>query len=336
MLSITAYVYVLKGIPTTAMEKGIWVNTTEFCPVLFENYPLQKSLYQDGGSLGVVLCVIIGIFDVNIQRGESFRPALVNGLIFLGVLTSFMLFESARSGRPYPRGTVVVITSIAQLLTGAVTLPFFWMLFLWVEYKEEIPSPFSTVDAKTAVTATVLGYFVPTALFSAYPESIWLNTLWQIFPLLTLISAKLYRLIFAESPNNQNNQETLSGGKLIEKFYLLATISGTILHLITSRFSLAGAVAELITRPITDLDASKGDTFQTAASTFLQWDLLFIFVCAVLSVSWTRGTLMQSQAVKTLAWFALATPLIGPPAALSGFLYQREQRIERVRASKAS
>ncbi|GJJ12632.1 hypothetical protein Clacol_006875 [Clathrus columnatus] len=218
-----------------------------------------------------------------------------------------MLIESTRSNRPYPRAYV---------------------------HKYETPSRINAADAKAAITATILGFILPTIIFFIYPDSIWLNTLWQIFPLSTFIYNKLSYLIFAEEPNKpQRISGAGVGDSLIGQFYLAVFVLGTALHLQTWGLNLPGTTNDFIPHFITFLDPKKGHNFQHVSALFLHWDVVFIYAGALVAACWCGQTLVEG--IQILGWFVLATPFIGPTAAFAGFYYWREQKISQNRSLKA-
>lgn len=329
LISITAFIYLLRVIPATSIQKGLWIETERHCPNIFnENYPLHRRAFHSGGKLGTTLCVIFSIFDSVVQYGTSSRLFVINGLPYFGILTTFMLVESVRLNRPYPRACVVLLTSIAQLISGAATLPYFWILFLRNQYKHNVPARISASDANAAIMASLLGFFLPTILFLLYPTSIWLSTLWQVFPLVTLVSNKLAYFIFPE----RSTKQEISGDYIIKSFYLATFVLGAILHLGTRRSDFSSTFGDMIPKFVSLLDPNQGHTFEDASRLFLHWDAVFCFASALVADCWCGSSL--AEGIKIFGWFALATPLVGATAASSGFYYWREQKIEQYRAAK--
>ncbi|KAF8589992.1 hypothetical protein K439DRAFT_1241011, partial [Ramaria rubella] len=237
----------------------------------------------------------------------------------LDFLTSFAAFvvtpviEASRKHCSFLLGYPVIIGIIYQVMSGAVTLPIYWAIFLAFTRDDVAGSVIDQASAEAILFGLVMGYVFPTLgmVFISTPNVI---AFWQAFPIHMSLLGQLYLLIRPKRGNGD------SGYRTVQATYMIIFVISSIVHLRTYKFDLQYVINAWI--PSTEIpDANKGHTALYSIIHFLQWDAAFIFGSTFLASLWFANSVVQS--VKLLVWVITSSILLGPGAAVSGVFLWR-------------
>ena len=279
------------------------------------------------------LCGADIFFSAALQEGGPVEP-LIRLFTLNGAVMSFvLLLESSRSDKPYVAFIPVVFGLAMQVITAALSLSTFWMLFVvqacWSTTRSA-KKPLTKVQVEAALLATLGGYLIPTA-WMLLTRSTWAIVVWQPFPLWISIIQQAWT--FYRVKTSPRDEELGSGWDLLQLSLLLFSGIGTIgwIYILlpyttTSSFSLSALLLDLWNwLPSVSVPSPSTTTIPSAALHLLQYDALWAFGSTILAaVILTEDVKDTLFAVQTLPVLVI---LFGPGSVIGGLWMFREVRL---------
>ncbi|KAF6765033.1 hypothetical protein DFP72DRAFT_1162916 [Ephemerocybe angulata] len=266
------------------------------------------------------LCGIVAVFQTTMSEPAGLQ-FLYYGLGSGAILFLFPYLEASRARKTLLLAFPIAWILFAQVATIAFTLSIYLPLFILTgshdRTKKREDGKITRAHAESLFFAVIVGYFVPSfgMLILKDPE---VTALWQIFPVIMSVAAGLHLLIRRPS-------KLSAGSTLIQVVLMGIFIIASSTHFATI-WPIIGDYAALKTLFLPSLLPLPASTSTgLLALDFLKWDLYFAFTSLSVATLWFTST--TAQFFGLLAWYAVAVPMSGPGAAITGALIWREAQL---------
>lgn len=281
----------------------------ELAPACAPGLPFARA-YVRVPVVDELLCRLVAFFDASFQpEAETFTTHLVVSLFPIALFT---FVEAARSGRPLGLSSPVVAAMgiVYQRFTGGVILPLYWAAFILTGSAQRR----GTVDlrfARSLSFASIVGYALPSVLMVGTLSPGWI-ALWQAFPLLLLLTERVFLILQPKPLGNFS----ISGTRSIRTLYTTTAAFIAIVHLAVVLPNL-GNPATLKQIFVPHVVGTEFEKLTAAAGTLnmLQWDNVFIVIAAQLASLWFGRS--ASEVVGLVVWNVVGGLALGPGAALA-------------------
>lgn len=261
-----------------------------------------------------ILCIVVTFFSAAFEADALYSAWFCGQLI---PIFTFFYVEAGRRGRGllFSAVAVTIINTTCQLVTGGVTLPLYWLLFIFTGRAQTV-APTSATHAFATLLASAIGYILPTIMmvFLREPYS---NATWQVFPFLMLPIQQLVLLLILQNPKS-------SGKGLNRALYIFIFVITASQHLY-AMWTMSFNPEELYGFLVPPFYIDKKITAPITTLIFLQWDGVCIFLSAMLASLWFSRSIMETLLI--FLWNVTAGIALGPAAALSAVYAWREGRM---------
>ncbi|KAH0422633.1 hypothetical protein CcaCcLH18_12711 [Colletotrichum camelliae] len=276
--------------------------------------------------LDSLLTMLVRFFQPIVQSTDL--PLTLFSIFMAGQLLAvhmLIIVEGMRAGN---RGKIVSYTTawgmLWQLITFGVTLPLYFLAWLWTSEIPSAASAFTFADAisippaegETVTTAWSLGVLLPSILaglpptqfFSPYFQEAAL-AIWQAFPLWTgILQAILPKVATVPQARHETAETKIARFGRIYTFTLaLATAChyGVVGYVVLKAESAAGVppleMLGQILRPTWPWSTAPMATLEKGILTLLQWDMY----CASLATRWRPGAGLRIWRMRGPGWHRL-------------------------------
>lgn len=262
------------------------------------------------------LCTLVTAFHTAFRSPE----ALTVVRYFIGVgapLAVIPAVEGCRPGRSRFLAFPNLFATISQLMTGAVTLPLYWLCFILTgATRSGRPNPqnahISQAAAQAVVFSIIVGAVIPSTAM-LFLDDPYVTAIWQFYPLFVSIAQQMHLLFRPVSRYPQSGHQTIVG------LYIATFILCSSIHIATvwPMVSNIDKVKQIF-MPFTILPTTMDNGFLH----LFKWDLAVTFASSILATFWLAKS--GSQLAFLVAWSAFATPVFGPGAAVMGPFLWRE------------
>jgi len=317
LLSISAYHYIMGHMVEANFAKDV-IGLCPPKPNAEDRFRLQ---YTGVASVDNTLCMLVAFFHSILEPKPT--PLTIYFMATGAVTFLFPYVESRRAGRHFVLGWPLVVGYFGQTMTIGFTLTVYWLVLIFAGATRRKTAGLSQADAEALVFALVVGMAVPTACLLILKDTA-VTALWQAFPALASLSVAAHLLIRPVSRHPE------SGHKVILAMYIALFVISSSSHIALMWPMLSNPAAlradflpSLTALPITSSIRDKADNL-------LRWDAVYSFGTMGIGSLWFARDIRQ--VLTLLGWYAIAFPIIGPGAAVTGVLLWRETVLAKMEA----
>ncbi|KAL0947325.1 hypothetical protein HGRIS_013444 [Hohenbuehelia grisea] len=314
LLTATAVHFLFVQMTNSELGKDV----AEYCPELLgSNHPFRLH-YTGLEVIDRVLCTLVSFFHAILEPETS---QFLMYFMSTGAITFvFPLVESRRAGRHIALGWPLIIGFFSQTMTVGLTLTMYWLLFIWTGAARRKPiagagAGVTQAEAEAVVFAIAVGMGVPTAGL-LFMKDATVTALWQAFPALASLGVAAHLLIRPMSRHSESGYNTIRalyiGIFMISSSAHLAMVA----PLLNDLPALKALLLPSLTSP--PVAAATRDKVEN----FLKWDAVYAFGSMMIGSLWFAKD--GRQVVKLAEWYTVATPIVGPGAAITAVLLWRE------------
>jgi hypothetical protein len=240
----------------------------------------------------------------------------------IGTIGMVPFIEAARSGRSYLLAFPILVGLLSQGITAAITLPIYWLLFVLTGAAglhlrpDNGRTKITHAHAEALLFSAFTGVAIP-SLGMLYLNDPIVTAIWQPYPVWVSISQSAHLLFRPAS------KYPMSGYKTTQGVFAFGFVVSALAHvsIVLPRLGDVAALKNMFIPSMTALNPFT-TTLERGVQDFLQWDGLICMMSSIVA------TLFFGRNVKEffglLAWYLVATCLVGPAAAVSAVFMWRE------------
>ncbi|KAG5651279.1 hypothetical protein H0H81_009222 [Sphagnurus paluster] len=276
--------------------------------------------YTGHGKSDAFLCPLVTFFHaaIDLPDAQSFLT------YFIGIgapLVAIPLIESSRAGRSLFIAYPLIFGLLSQTITVGVTFPIYWLLFIMsggANNTNPRDAKITQSHAEAIVFGLLIGAVIPSVgmLVLNDPQ---VTAMWQPYPIYVSIAQLLHLALRPPSKHPQPGYHT------IRFLYLTIFLICSSVHISTIwPFIRDAATIQKVYLPSTTVpEVSALVGFRVLH--FLKWDLALGFGASIIATLWFASNWREVIAIT--GWSLIATPLLGPGAALTGSALWRESSL---------
>ena len=271
-----------------------------------------------------LLCVLVTFFQTNMD--SETLPFTEDFLASLSSFVALTFVESARSGRSILLAFPASMGLFYQTQGAGIVSPLFWLALI-ISGHSHLSSATARIDqanAEATLFAVLIGYIVPTVLMLTTGDPI-VTALWIIFPFWMWLVKTGHHFIRPSSHFHR------SGYSTVQATFIFTFIFSAITHVSVIWLAMDNIafLKNLYIPPISESPPNARTSLQfrlqLAIHVFLQWNYIFTMGSCLIGTLWLASNVRQAASVAL--WNIIATPVVGPGAALSGVLLWREWKL---------
>jgi hypothetical protein len=226
---------------------------------------------------------------------------------------------------------------MSQLKGAGIVMP----IYYFIHHLTTPPRNFPATDdrmtniayAKTLLPALTVGFTIPCAIMSFYPDLMirqYANGIWQLFPVWVSITHRLLSYTVKDTTSHDRMTNPKTDMPYLRNAYLLSGLTSASVYLYLwakSPFSMKELFFSGLSNPgqaVTNIAAGSGR--------FLKYDFISTFGAGLYWTALQFWDLKRAQRTN-VSWFKFlgamtaSTISLGPGAAMAGFWYWREKML---------